>query len=58
MTSADSARRVLQTGRTVARILLVWAVSTGALIALDGWLTGFELPAWWHPRSRRCCSAC
>jgi uncharacterized membrane protein YvlD (DUF360 family) len=40
---------VLQTGRTVARVLLVWAVSTGALIALDGWLDGFDLPEWWHP---------
>src|SRR5215218_2885607 len=49
MTSTGSGGRVLQTGRTVARIVLVWAVSTGALVALDGWLTGFELPAWWHP---------
>jgi uncharacterized membrane protein YvlD (DUF360 family) len=49
MSTDGSAGRVLQTGRTVARVLLVWAVSTGALIALDGWLAGFELPAWWHP---------
>ena len=49
MTSADSGGRMLQTGRTLARILLVWTVSTGALVALDRWLTDFDLPAWWHP---------
>jgi uncharacterized membrane protein YvlD (DUF360 family) len=49
VTSTETGGRMLQTGRTVARILLVWAVATGALIALDSWMTGFELPAWWHP---------
>ena len=49
MSEVSAPGRVLQTGRTVARILLTWAAATGALIALDSWLTGFTMHAWWHP---------
>jgi uncharacterized membrane protein YvlD (DUF360 family) len=40
---------VLRTGRTLARVLLVWAFVTGALVALDDWLTGFAMHSWWQP---------
>ncbi len=49
MTSGAHGGRVLRTGRTLARVLLVWLLSTGALVALDRWMDGFGLPAWWHP---------
>jgi uncharacterized membrane protein YvlD (DUF360 family) len=41
--------RLLQTGRTLARVLLTWAAVTGALVALSNWVHGFELPSWWQP---------
>lgn len=41
--------RVLRAGRTLARVLLTWALATGALIVLDDWLTGFAMSEWWHP---------
>jgi uncharacterized membrane protein YvlD (DUF360 family) len=41
--------RVLRTGRSVARVLLTWALATAALAALDRWLTGFAMHAWWQP---------
>jgi uncharacterized membrane protein YvlD (DUF360 family) len=41
--------RVLRTGRTVARLVLVWAFVTGALVVLDDWLSGFVMHSWWQP---------
>jgi uncharacterized membrane protein YvlD (DUF360 family) len=41
--------RVLRTGRTLARLLLIWAFVTGALIVLDDWLSGFAMHSWWQP---------
>ena len=41
--------RVLTGGRLVARVLLVWALTTAALLVLDRWLTGFAMHAWWQP---------
>ncbi|SDF66182.1 Uncharacterized membrane protein YvlD, DUF360 family [Klenkia brasiliensis] len=41
--------RVLTGGRIVARVLLVWALTTGALLLLDRWLTGFAMTDWWQP---------
>lgn len=41
--------RVLTGGRLVARVLLVWALTTGALLLLDRWLTGFAMTDWWQP---------
>lgn len=49
MTAPAAPGRVLQTGRTLARVLLTWAAATGALIALDAWLTGFAMRSWWQP---------
>ncbi|WP_222192822.1 phage holin family protein [Modestobacter italicus] len=49
MTGTTPPGRVLRSGRTLARLLLIWAAVTGALIALDGWLTGFALRSWWQP---------
>ncbi|MGY1749278.1 phage holin family protein [Modestobacter sp. SYSU DS0511] len=49
MSQATSSGRVLRGGRTLARLLLVWAAVTGALVLLDEWLTGFDMRAWWHP---------
>ncbi|KQS68860.1 phage holin family protein [Modestobacter sp. Leaf380] len=43
------ARRVLTGGRLVTRVLLVWALTTAALLLLDRWLTGFAMHAWWQP---------
>jgi uncharacterized membrane protein YvlD (DUF360 family) len=40
---------LLQTGRALARILVTWAAGTGALAALDSWLTGFAMRSWWQP---------
>jgi uncharacterized membrane protein YvlD (DUF360 family) len=41
--------RLLRTGRTVARVVITWAAGTGALVALDAWLSGFAMRAWWQP---------
>ncbi len=41
--------RVLTGGRLVARVLLVWALTTAALLVLDRWLTGFAMTGWWQP---------
>ncbi|WP_040337598.1 phage holin family protein [Candidatus Blastococcus massiliensis] len=49
MSAPATPGRVLQTGRTLARVVLTWAAATGALITLDGWLTGFAMSSWWHP---------
>ncbi|PZA22971.1 phage holin family protein, partial [Modestobacter versicolor] len=49
MSEGHSPGRVLRTGRTLARLLLVWAFVTGALIVLDGWLSGFAMRSWWQP---------
>ena len=45
----SSGGRVLQAGRTLARVLLVWAIGTGALVVLDDRLDGFAMRSWWHP---------
>jgi uncharacterized membrane protein YvlD (DUF360 family) len=47
--AASSAGRLVRTGRTVARVVLVWAFVTGALVALDDWLAGFAMHSWWQP---------
>jgi uncharacterized membrane protein YvlD (DUF360 family) len=49
VSTSVTAGRVLQTGRTVARVVLVWAVSTAALWLLDEALRGFTMPSWWQP---------
>jgi uncharacterized membrane protein YvlD (DUF360 family) len=49
MTAAPSSGRILRTGRTLARVLITWAVVTAALAALSSWISGFELPSWWQP---------
>ncbi|RBY77691.1 phage holin family protein [Geodermatophilus sp. TF02-6] len=49
MTPPVPAGRVLQRGRTTARVLLTWAVTTAALAGLDRWLAGFAMPSWWQP---------
>ncbi|WP_369132341.1 phage holin family protein [Modestobacter sp. I12A-02662] len=49
MTGSPTTGRVLRTGRTLARLLLVWAAVTGALVWLDSLLNGFAMRAWWHP---------
>jgi uncharacterized membrane protein YvlD (DUF360 family) len=41
--------RMLRTGRTVSRLVLVWAFVTGGLVLLDRWLTGFAMHSWWQP---------
>ncbi|MGY1815392.1 phage holin family protein [Blastococcus sp. SYSU D00820] len=41
--------RVLQRGRTAARIVGVWAAATGALVVLDAWLVRFDMGSWWQP---------
>ncbi|HEY2062888.1 MAG TPA: phage holin family protein [Amycolatopsis sp.] len=41
--------RLLQGGRVVARVILVWAAVTGALRLLDLWLDGFSMQSWWQP---------
>ncbi|HYO36440.1 MAG TPA: phage holin family protein, partial [Geodermatophilus sp.] len=40
---------VLGRGRGPARVLLTWVTTTLALVALDRWLAGFAMPAWWQP---------
>ncbi len=49
MTAPARAGRVLRAGRTLARVLLTWALATGALVLLDRWLTGFAMNSWWQP---------
>jgi uncharacterized membrane protein YvlD (DUF360 family) len=41
--------RVLRTGRTVARVVGVWAFATAALVVLDDRLSGFAMRSWWQP---------
>ena len=41
--------RVLQRGRTPARVLLTWVAATVTLVLLDSWLDGFSLGSWWQP---------
>ncbi len=41
--------RVLQRGRTPARVLLTWAATTAALVVLDRWLAAFAMPSVWQP---------
>ncbi|WP_433279309.1 phage holin family protein [Pseudonocardia xinjiangensis] len=43
------AGRLLRGGRVVARVLLVWVLSAGALRLLDRWLPGFSMAGWWQP---------
>ncbi len=49
MSAPPGSGRVLRAGRTLARVLLTWALATAALIALDAWLTGFAMNSWWQP---------
>ncbi|SFL88904.1 phage holin family protein [Geodermatophilus ruber] len=49
MTRHAPVGRVLQRGRTPARVLLTWGASTAALVALDAWLAAFSMPAAWQP---------
>jgi uncharacterized membrane protein YvlD (DUF360 family) len=49
VSGSGSPGRVLRTGRTLARVVLVWAFVTGALIVLDDWLSGFAMTSWWQP---------
>ncbi|PRY36609.1 uncharacterized membrane protein YvlD (DUF360 family) [Geodermatophilus tzadiensis] len=41
--------RVLGRGRTTARVLLTWLLTTPALVVLDRWLDGFATGGWWQP---------
>jgi uncharacterized membrane protein YvlD (DUF360 family) len=49
VTASPSRGRLLRTGRTIARVLVTWAIATGALVALDAWLSGFAMRSWWQP---------
>ena len=49
MTRPAAPGRVVRIGRTPARVLLTWAASTAALVALDGWFDAFDMPEWWQP---------
>jgi uncharacterized membrane protein YvlD (DUF360 family) len=49
MSHPAPAGRILRAGRTVARVLVVWAATTLALRALDAWLDGFAMRSWWQP---------
>jgi uncharacterized membrane protein YvlD (DUF360 family) len=49
VTATPAHGRLLRTGRTIARVLLTWAIATGALVALDSWLSGFAMGSWWQP---------
>lgn len=49
MTRPAERGRVLQRGRTPARVLLTWVAATVALVLLDDWLTRFDLGSWWQP---------
>lgn len=41
--------RLLRSGRTLARILFIWAANAGTLVVLDAVLTGFSMSQWWQP---------
>ncbi|MGY1709237.1 phage holin family protein [Geodermatophilus sp. SYSU D00758] len=41
--------RVLQAGRTPARLVLTWAATTAALVLLDDRLRTFTMASWWQP---------
>ncbi len=41
--------RLLRGGRVLVRVLLVWALATGALVALERVLPGFAMDDWWQP---------
>jgi uncharacterized membrane protein YvlD (DUF360 family) len=41
--------RLVRGGRVVARLLAVWGVAAAALVLLDRWLAGFDMPQWWQP---------
>ncbi|MGY1745268.1 phage holin family protein [Blastococcus sp. SYSU D00695] len=49
MTRSAEHGRVLQRGRTPARVLVTWLLATVALRVLDGWLAGLDLGSWWQP---------
>ncbi|MGY1594268.1 phage holin family protein [Geodermatophilus sp. SYSU D00708] len=49
MSAPAAPGRVLQRGRTPARVLLTWAASTAALVALDAWLEDFAMAGPWQP---------
>ncbi|MCW2677887.1 MAG: conserved rane protein of unknown function, partial [Modestobacter sp.] len=49
MSQSVSAGRVLRSGRTLARLLLTWAVAPLALPLLDDRLSGFAMRSWWQP---------
>ncbi|WP_219419294.1 phage holin family protein [Pseudonocardia nigra] len=49
MSVAGGAGRLLRGGRVVARLLLVWLLSVGALQLLDELLIGFSMADWWQP---------
>ncbi|MBN1095218.1 phage holin family protein [Blastococcus sp. TML/C7B] len=49
MTAPPPGGRLLRAGRGIARVLLTWALATGALAALDTWLDGFAMRSWWQP---------
>ncbi|WP_409331748.1 phage holin family protein [Trujillonella humicola] len=49
MTRRTERGRVLQRGRTTARVLLTWAAGTVVLVLLDARLPRFELASWWQP---------
>ncbi|GAA1846786.1 phage holin family protein [Pseudonocardia ailaonensis] len=40
---------LLRGGRVVARVVLIWGLTTLALRLLDVWLTGFAMNGWWQP---------
>ncbi|PRZ41080.1 uncharacterized membrane protein YvlD (DUF360 family) [Antricoccus suffuscus] len=41
--------RVLRTGRTLARVVFIWAANAATLVLLDAMLTGFSMSQWWQP---------
>ncbi|MGY1742175.1 MULTISPECIES: phage holin family protein [unclassified Blastococcus] len=49
MTRPPERGRVLQRGRTPARVLLTWLLATVALVLLDDALSRFDLGSWWQP---------
>lgn len=49
MSTLDSPGRLLRGGRTVARLVVVWALVAVALHLADLWLADFAMPRWWQP---------
>ena len=49
MTATAPKGRLLRGGRTIARVIGVWAAVTGALRLLDVLLPGFAMTHWWQP---------